>query len=214
MTASSEVPRPSPGRSLFRCGGRVITATACAAALLAALPAAPALAAGTTTDVLVFGGTALQVLSVSIDTSSPGATVTLFDSASTVLFEDFQAVERGDIAAAQKDANIYVSSDGQGTDTFLSSAFVSSFTVSEQNNPPVATVRLAAQSVTTACTGSDDSCAPAGLPAVRLSSSANPSTAGSSVIFTATEPALQGAGPPDGTSPSPPTTRRCRGART
>ena len=42
-------------------------------------------------------------------------------------------------------------------------------------------------------------CAPAGLPALQLASSASSATAGSTVTFTATEPGLQGAPDPTGT---------------
>src|SRR5215469_9021295 len=182
---------------------RFMTVTACAAvALFAALPAAPVQAAGTTTAVLVFGGTAIQLRSASIIMAQiPNATITLPVSDSALLYEDFQAVERGNVTAAEKDAYIWISTDGQGTVTFMSSATVGAFSTTAVNSVEVlAVVRLFAKSATTACTGSNDTCVPpVGNPAVQLASSANPATVADTVTYTAREPTLLGAGMPSGT---------------
>jgi hypothetical protein len=186
-----------------------MTVTACAAVVLsAALPATPVLAAGTTTQVLVFGGTAWQVMSAKtfLTCGAPpcvsGATVTLSESISGLLFQDFRAVELGHITAAERDAYIWISNDGQGTVTFLSSAIVSEYEISALNsNDFIATVKLAStqSNLTTVCTGPDDSCVPpVGIPTLQLGSSANPATVGDTVTYTARESTLMGAPPPGG----------------
>jgi hypothetical protein len=177
-----------------------MTVTACAAvALFAALPAAPALAVGTTEAVMVIGSSSVLLDSASVNAgaSPPSAAVTfdLTTATEPLVKQLIQAGETG----IRFDVQIYVSSSGQGTDTTLSSALVTKVSQSGVNSttPPTVSVSFAGGTAS-ACTGADDSCAPGGLPALQLVSSANPATAGASVTFTATEPTLQDAAQPGG----------------
>jgi len=177
-----------------------VTVAACAAvALFAALPAAPALAGGTSEAVMVIGSTVVVLDSVSVDAgaSPPSAAVTFDVTAGDPLLQQLiQTAEAG----TRLDVQIYVSSSGLGTDTTLSSALVTKISQSSpgSTSPPTASVSFAGETAS-ACTGGDDSCAPTALPALQLASSANPATTGADVTFTATEPALRGAAPPGGT---------------
>jgi hypothetical protein len=196
MTENPEADRYRPLRGVRRRARHVIAsaAAACAAVTLVTVLAAAPASASTTTTAMVLGSTPVALLSASIDTSStPGATVTFEETATSVskLLQDAAAgIRLGTI-------DIYVSSGGQGTDTLLTSALVAA--VSINVNTGVVTGQFVAESVTTVCTGSGDTCAPAGLPRLQLASSANPVTAGSDATFTATEPALPGAPDPTGT---------------
>jgi hypothetical protein len=175
-------------------------ATCAVVALFAALPAAPALAAGTTEAVIVIGSSSvlLDLASVNLSASPPSAVVTFDVTAATEPIVK-QLIQTGDMGT-RLDVRIYVSSSGLGTDTTLSSALVTKVSQSSINGtgPITASVSFAGETASV-CTGANDSCAPGGLPALQLVSSANPATADASVTFTATEPGLQGAGPPGGT---------------
>jgi hypothetical protein len=171
---------------------------ACAVvALFAALPAAPALAAGTTEAVMVIGNSVVLLDSVSVNAgASPPTAAVTFDVTALVP----QLIQAAETGTRLDDVQIYVSSSGQGTDTTLSSALVTKVIESSAGStgPPTASVSFAGETASV-CTGGDDSCAPKALPALQVASSANPATTGADVTFTATEPALQDAAQPGGT---------------
>jgi hypothetical protein len=200
MTSNPGMGRRRPRRMLPRHAHRVVTVAACAVvALSAALPVAPALAAGTSQAVMVIGGSVVVLDSVSVNAgaSPPSAAVTFDVTANDPLLQQLiQTAEAG----TRLDVQIYVSSSGLGTDTTLSSALVTKVSESSAGgtSPLIASVSFAGETAS-ACTGGDDSCAPKALPALQLASSANPATTGADVTFTATEPALRGAAQPGGT---------------
>ena len=149
---------------------------------------------------MVIGSTSVLLDSASINTSAspPSAAVTFtLNSATDPIARDLIQVAQ---TGARLNVDIYASSSGQGTDTLLSSALVTAFSESSASStsPVIASVSFAAGSASV-CTGADDSCAPAGYPALQLTSSANPATSGSDVTFTAIEPSLAGGAGPTGT---------------
>ena len=149
---------------------------------------------------MVIGSTSVLLDSASIDTSAspPSAAVTFtLNSATGAIAGDLIHVAQ---TGTRVNVDIYESSSGQGTDTLLSSALVTAFSESSASStsPVIASVSFAAESASV-CTGADNSCAPAGFPALQLTSSANPATSGSDVTFTAAEPTLAGGAGPTGT---------------
>jgi hypothetical protein len=173
-----------------------MTVAACAAVAPVSIAGSGVASAATTESVMVIGKASVLLLSANINASAPppSATVTFpFNNSTSTITDDLlKAAQLG----TQLNVDIYQRSSGQGVDTLLSSAFVAD--VSQDIATSIVTVRFTAASASV-CTGTDSSCAPAGLPMQQLASSANPSAVGSAVTFTATEPTLAGGGVPTGT---------------
>lgn len=200
MTSNPGMGRPRRW-TLPRHVHRVVTVAACAAvALFAALPTAPALAAGTTEAVMVIGSSSVLLDSASVNASASPPSAAVMFHASAAVDSIVTQLNEAARAGTRFDVQIYVSSSGQGTDSTLSSALVTEFSESSAGStgPVIVSVSFAAESASV-CTGADDSCAPGVLPRLQLASSANPATAGDTVSFTATEPTLLDAAPPTGT---------------